>query len=223
MERNGSAPKINPGDFEKQQWLCSRDLEKQLVGALRTLIAWARDLEKQLFGALRNLIAWAPKAAPRMYPFAMEIYTEMALPQRSTLGTSKNNFLGAFERELPGPQGRGPDIKRKTLPGSQKVTLRNGNMERNGSAPKINPGDFEKQQWLCPGDLEKQLFGALRTVIAWAPRAGAGRKGWGPYRAPLPGPRHLPDLVVHLLLVVAVVVIIMGCPVESPRQQSQVV
>jgi len=241
MERNGSAPKINPGDFEKQQWLCPRDLEKQLVGALRTLIARAGDLEKQLFGALRNLIAWAPKAAPRMYPFAMEIYTEMALPQRSTLGTSKNNFLGAFERELPGPgtwknnflepfepqlpgpQGRGPDIKRRTLPGCQNVTLRNGNMERNGSAPKINPGDFEKQQWLCPGDLEKQLFGALRTLIAWAPRAGAGRKGWGPYRAPLPGPRHLPDLVVHLLLVVAVVVIIMGCPVESPRQQSQVV
>ena len=97
MERNGSAPKINPGDFEKQQWLCPRDLEKQLVGALRTLIARAGDLEKQLFGALRNLIAWAPKAAPRMYPFAMEIWKEMALPPRSTLGTSKNNFLEAFE------------------------------------------------------------------------------------------------------------------------------
>ena len=137
--------------------------------------------------------------------------------------TSKNNILVPFEPQLPGPQWRGPDIKRRTLLGSQNVTLRNGNMERNGSAPKINPGDFEKQQWLCPGDLEKQLFGALRTLIAWAPRAGAGRKGWGPYRAPLPGPRHLPDLVVHLLLVVAVVVIIMGCPVESPRQQSQVV
>ena len=49
MERNGSAPKLNPGDFEKQQRLCPGDLEKQLVGALRTLIARAGDLEKQLF------------------------------------------------------------------------------------------------------------------------------------------------------------------------------
>ena len=158
-------------------------------------------------------------------------------PDRAAYPTHRARSAGEGEHM----RARGPHLRTRTLPGSQNVTLCNGNMERNGSAPKINPGDFEKQQWLCPGDiekqldgalrtlialagdLEKQLFGALRTVIAWAPRAGAGRKGWGPYRAPLPGPRHLPDLVVHLLLVVAVVVIIMGCPVESPRQQSQVV
>ena len=116
--------------------------------------------------------------------------------------TSKNNILVPFEPQLPGPQGRGRDIKRRTLPGSQNVTLRNGNMERNGSAPKINPGDFEKQQWLCPGDLEqqlvgalrtliawagdleKQLFGALRTSIAWAPMAGTGHKEEDPTGLP---------------------------------------
>jgi len=86
-------------------------------------------------------------------------------------------------------------------------------MERNGSAPKINPGDFEKQQWLCPGDLEKQLV-ALRTLIAWA-RDLEKTTFWSP--------SNMNCLVVHLLLVVVVVVIIMGCPVESPRQQSQVV
>ena len=66
------------------------------------------NLEKQLFGVLRTLIAWAPRAGtghkggdptglPECHPFAMEICKEMALPPRSTLGTSKNNCLEAFK------------------------------------------------------------------------------------------------------------------------------
>ena len=37
------------------------------------------------------IFARGPYRVPRMSPFVMEIWKEMALPPRSTLGTSKNN------------------------------------------------------------------------------------------------------------------------------------
>ena len=62
--------------------------------------------------ALRTFIAWAP---------------------RLTLGTSKNNLLESFERQLPGLQGRG------ALPGFQNVTLSQWKCVK---------------KWLCPEALE---------------------------------------------------------------------
>ena len=46
-----------------------------------------------------------PTGIPECHTFVMEICEEIALPPRSTLGTSKNNFLEPFELQLLGPKG----------------------------------------------------------------------------------------------------------------------
>jgi len=89
----------------------------RFLGAIWEPSATPSSPERQLFGALRALIAWTPgrgpdvkgggpTGLPECHPFAMEICRKTKdLPARSTLGTSKNNFLEPFELQLLGPKG----------------------------------------------------------------------------------------------------------------------
>ena len=84
MYRNGSAPKVNPGD-----------IENNILESFELQLPWPQRGGTGHKGG-------DPTGLPECQTFVTEIFEEIALPPRSTLGTSKNNFLEPFE---PGPQG----------------------------------------------------------------------------------------------------------------------
>ena len=89
-------PECHPFAMEicRKTWICPQG---QLWGPRKTTF-WSPSNSNCLAPrAGTGCKGGDPTGLPECRPFIMEICKEMALPTRSTLGTSKNNFLEPFE------------------------------------------------------------------------------------------------------------------------------